>query len=88
MGVYGTGITTLAAIPLPPRTADSLRDELDKAGATTSDNGDVTIGVGALNLLLSVPTSGSWSWLLTGTVTTTTLTQAANELPAVSGSRR
>jgi hypothetical protein len=87
VGLYGQGVTSLVAVPMPFGFARSLRGELQKAiGAPSSDN-SVAIGIGALNLLLTAPNNGS-SWLLVGTVTAKTLTAAAIGLPALRFGRR
>ena len=87
VGAYGSGITTLIAIPLPPRTSGTLRSELEKAGGKVTDGQGVAIGTGPLNLLLSPPTGNLWSWLLVGTVTADTLTTASAALPSPGGFR-
>ncbi len=87
VGAYGSGITTLIAIPLPPRTSGTLRAQLEKAGGKPVDGQGVAIGTGPLNLLLSPPTGNLWSWLLVGTVTADTLTTASAALPSPGGFR-
>jgi hypothetical protein len=88
VGVYGRGVTILIAVPLPPRIAYPLRDQLEQAvGAARTANG-VAIGVGVLNLLLGDPDPEGGTWLVTGTVTPETLTHAESELPPTDGFRR
>jgi hypothetical protein len=88
VGVYGRGVTILLAVPLPPRIAYPLRDQLEKAvGAVNAADG-VAIGVGVLNLLLGQPAVDGGAWLVTGTVTPETLARAMAELPAANGFHR
>lgn len=79
VGVYGRGVTTLVAVPLRERFAGGLRDQLS-AAATVDSTGRLSLGVGPLNLLVTETGAGGRFWLLAGTVTTATLTQAADEL--------
>ena len=89
VGVYGRGPTILLAIPLWSRTADRLREDLQRrAGVATVDAG-LVLEADPLRLILAAPETNGTSWLLAGTVTRATLTDAAAELarnrPSLSG---
>lgn len=85
IGVYGSGVTEFAAVPLFGRTARSLRSQLDKtAGVSTSSAGQ-GVAVGPLSLVLTRASAAGQpgrggGWLLVGTVTVATLVTAANQL--------
>jgi hypothetical protein len=81
VGVYGRGVTELVAVPLPGQLAYSLSQEL--ADATGADPGKpkLSLSVGPLNLMLSLPARADSAWLLVGTVTPDTLDAAAGQLP-------
>jgi hypothetical protein len=87
VGVYGRAVTEFVAVPLPRRIAFGLRDQLlpaaRQAGQPASaDASRVALSVGPLNLLLSSIGEPGGAWLLIGTVTGATLSEAATELPA------
>jgi hypothetical protein len=82
VGVYGRGVTELLAVPLPGRIAYSLGQELAEAIAADPDEPQLSLSIGPLSLLLSVPSRPDSAWLLIGTVTAATLAAAAAELPA------
>ncbi len=82
VGVYGRGVTELVAVPLPGRIAYSFRQELATAIKADPNQPQLSVSVGPLNLLLSIPAQRDASWLLVGTVTDQTLAAAAAELPA------
>jgi outer membrane lipoprotein-sorting protein len=79
VGVYGVGVTTFTAIPLPGRNASSLRRELINAPGAVVDGDRVTITDGVLSLLITESMAGR-TWLLTGTVDASLLTTAAEQL--------
>ncbi len=80
VGVYGRGPTVLFAIPLWRRTAERVRHDLrSQPGVRTVDQG-LLLGAAPLHLLLAVPERGDDSWLVAGTVTEKTLTDAVDEL--------
>lgn len=81
VGVYGRGVTELVAVPLSDRIAYSLSQELTDAIGADPDEPRLSLSVGPLNLLLSVPAQPDSAWLLIGTVTAPTLASAAAELP-------
>ncbi|MGI8759975.1 MAG: transcriptional regulator [Jatrophihabitantaceae bacterium] len=78
VGVYGRGLTQLAAVPLPPHLAGEVAAQL---GSVTS--GAIRLVVGPLNLLLTAAAQDGSRWLLAGTVTAATLAVAGRHLPAV-----
>lgn len=79
VGTYGTGLTLLAAVPLPGRISRPLREQLATAPGVSVTATGTRLAVGPLSLLLTSPV-GRRSWLLTGTVTAATLDRAAAEL--------
>ena len=88
IGVYGRGVTFLTAVPLPGNTADQLRPQLVKAAGSSQDSDGVRISVGPLSLLLTSDALTGRPWLLVGSVTATTLTQAAHDIPKPFGGFR
>lgn len=82
VGVYGRGPTVLLAVPLWSRTAGRVHRELHRRpGVQLIDEG-LLIQAPPLRLLLANPEPNMTSWLLAGTVTTRTLTDAADQLAA------
>lgn len=81
IGTYGSGLTLLVAVPLPGRVSRPLRDQLATTPGATDTAAGVRLAVGPLSLLLT-DSRDRRSWLLTGTVTATTLDRAAAELAA------
>ncbi len=85
VGVYGSGVTQLLAIPLWDRAAEPLRAQLERTpGVRLIDEGDI-LAVGPLGVLLTQRQDFDGGWLLAGTVTESTLITAAREL--ASGAR-
>jgi hypothetical protein len=82
LAVYGRGVAQMALTPLPLRTGWSLRRQLSQASGVTESRTALTLSVGPVGLLLTPP-EGDVVWLLTGTVTSGTLTRAAGELVAL-----
>lgn len=83
IGQYGHGVTQVVVGVLPDNVASSLRDQLAlAAGVSTGPQGTV-IAIGPVGLLLTTPLGSGRSWLISGTVTTQGLTQAATELATV-----
>jgi hypothetical protein len=78
IGVYGSGVTELAAVPLPDEVAFSLYRQLE-ATANTGKYG-LTLSVGPLSMLLTDANVSGGSWLLAGTVTPELLSRAGSEL--------
>ena len=80
VGVYGRGVTTLVAVPLPARAGRSLDDQLTRApGAVTDDDG-VALAVGPLSLRVTRSGPDARRYLLAGTVDADTLSAAAQAL--------
>jgi hypothetical protein len=85
VGVYGTGVTQLLAVPLRGRDADPLRSQLVHTGARALPVGSLLpdaqlLRVGVLGVML---TGGNrLAWLVSGTVTDQTLQHAARDLVA------
>ena len=83
VGVYGHGLTVLVAIPLPWRVAGPLGDQLGKlVGVTKTQNG-VGVTVAPVTVFLTNQDAEGQAWLLTGTVTLSTLATAAGQLPPI-----
>jgi hypothetical protein len=89
IGVYGHGVTEFVAAPLPWRLAYSLHRQLDPKGTSSGPGSDraaaVMLSAGPINLLLSSFANPGGPWLLVGTVTGQTLTQAVQELTGRAG---
>lgn len=81
VGVYGTGVTTVVAVPLPARLAGQVVPSLRTAPGAVEDATGIASGVGALNVQLGPPVGFGDRWLLVGTVTPVTLRAAIAQLP-------
>ena len=80
VGVYGSGVTQLIAIPLWDDAAGPLRDQMKLNPGTRRVNEGHVLSVGPLGILLTrVPYDGG-GWLLAGTVTERTLSEAARDI--------
>lgn len=78
VGVYGSGVTRLIAIPLRDNDAESLREALlSSPTAVTTDTG-IMVSVGPLSVFLTG--DGSINYVVAGTVTADTATAAAADL--------
>lgn len=79
--VYGSGLTRLLVIPLPPREAYELSRQLTRSGARTVD-GEQILRVGPLGAMVTREGGSAFygSWLVSGTVTDETLLDAASDL--------
>lgn len=82
VGLYGSGVTLLVAIPLWDPAAGPLRDQLMATPGALDTRLGLTLGADPLNLLLTVPPFEDGSWLLAGTVTPETLRAAARQIAA------
>ncbi len=82
VGVYGRGVTLLIAIPLWGPAAGPLRDQLAVTPGVRIATVGSALSVAPLNLLLTPPAFEDHSWLFVGTVTPSTLTQAAHKVVA------
>jgi hypothetical protein len=80
VGIYGTGVTELMAVPLRSQDLDTLTAQLVSAGATRRAAGTL-YRVGPLVVLLTVSHRPfDSSWLLAGTVTDQAVVAAARDL--------
>ena len=80
VGFYGHGPTALIALPLRDSIARSLDRQLDESPAATRLGRSVSLEVGPLSVLLVRSERGNF--LLAGTVTPDTLSQASTDLVA------
>lgn len=87
VGVYGSGVTVLVAVPLPPRLADSLQSQVAQVPGARTDADGTAVGTGPINLRLAADSGFGGRWLLAGTLTAAALRTAARALPPVSGFR-
>ena len=81
VGVYGTGMTEVIAIPLRDREADALRDQLADHRGVDQDDRRTVVSVGPLGVVLT-GAEGDGGWLLAGTLTRAALVQAADDVLA------
>ena len=82
VGVYGSGLTQLMALPLQARDAGYLADQLRTSGAKKV-SGALLLRAGPLGVyLVFTHHPFTLGWLLTGTVTDDTLVRAAADLRA------
>jgi hypothetical protein len=81
VGVYGAGITQLIAIPLRDREADALRDQLRQSTDVEVRPAGTMQAVGPLGVLVT-GAEGEFGWVVAGTVTSSTLVDAARDLEA------
>ena len=85
--VYGTGLTRLLAVPLPPREADEIANELTASGAA-KEGGLPLLRSGPLGAVVTRGTGAlGVRWLVAGTVTDQTLLTAAYDLAIGAGPR-
>lgn len=82
VGIYGSGVTKLVAIPLWDKAAVPLRDQLEVTPGGQSLEEGVALRVGPLSVLLTRFKGYDGGWLLSGTVTEKTLIRAARKLAA------
>ncbi len=76
VGVYGTGLTQVIAVPLWDRAAEPLRKQLRLSPQARELSVGTALGIGPLNVLLTESRHGS-GWLLAGTVALSTLESSA-----------
>lgn len=81
VGVYGSGMTEVIAIPLRDREADALRAQLAVTPGVDQDDRRTVVSVGPLGLVLT-GSEGDGGWLLTGTLTRAALVRAADDVLA------
>ncbi|SDO67890.1 transcriptional regulator [Geodermatophilus sp. DSM 45219] len=82
VGVYGRGVTLLAAAPVPGRLAGGLREALTASPDAVTDELGTRVAAGPLGLMLVEPADGP-AYVLTGTVTLDALADAARRLSGV-----
>ncbi|WNV77317.1 sigma-E factor regulatory protein RseB domain-containing protein [Geodermatophilus sp. DSM 44513] len=80
VGVYGRGVTLLAAVPVPQRLAAGLREALTASPEAVVDPLGTRVAAGPLGLMLAERPGGP-AYVLTGTVTLDALGEAARRLP-------
>jgi hypothetical protein len=79
VGIYGSGVTRLLAIPLRDREADPLREQLRIIpGVRTVEQGTL-VTIGPLGVLMGGD-DGQGGWLVAGTVTPAALVRAVEDL--------
>jgi hypothetical protein len=82
VGIYGSGLTQLMAVPLQERDAGYLADQLRTSGATLIHQQPL-LRVGPLGVYLVISHQPfDFAWLMTGTVTDQTLIRAGADLVA------
>ena len=81
VGVYGSGLTRLLALPLLEREAQPLREQPAVAPAAQQHRGGVIVTTRPLRVMLTGDEDDS-GWLVAGTVTRPTVVQAARDLTA------
>jgi hypothetical protein len=81
VGIYGTGMTQLIAIPLRDREADALRHQLAATPGVDQDSERTVVSVGPLGVVLT-GADGDGGWLLAGTLTRAALVRAADDVLA------
>ncbi len=82
VGVYGTGLAQVMAVPLRSRDGRYLADHLRASGATETDD-VLLLRAGPLGIaMICSHDRFDVAWLVTGTVTDATLEQAARDLVA------
>lgn len=79
VGMYGSGVTRLLAIPLRPHEGSPLRKQLRLTPGVRAIPEGTLLSIGPLGVLMSGG-DGEGGWLVAGTVTTDTLTQAVDDL--------
>jgi len=82
VGIYGSGLTQVMALPLQSRDAGYLADQLRTSGARELD-GQLVLRVGPLGVALTFSHHPfDFAWVVAGTVTDDTLVRAARDLDA------
>ncbi len=84
IGLYGRGVTLLAVVPVPGRLSRDLDRAAEQNPNAVRDDTGTRFTAGPLGILL-VSGQGRAAYVLTGTVTTDALAQAAAELPELGG---
>jgi hypothetical protein len=79
VGIYGSGVTRLLAIPIRDREAEPLREQLRITPGAQSIPQGTLVTIGPLAVLMSGD-DDEGGWLVTGTVTADTLVRAIDDL--------
>lgn len=80
VGIYGSGLTQVMALPLQSRDAAYLADQLRRSGAREV-GGQLLLRVGPLGVVLTFSHSPfDFAWVVAGTVTDDTLVRASRDL--------
>ncbi|MCV2491363.1 transcriptional regulator [Geodermatophilus sp. YIM 151500] len=80
VGLYGRGVTLLAAVPVAGRLARDVAGTLRASPEAVDDGRGLRVAAGPLGLLVLDP-PGEGAWLVAGTVTLDALAAAAAALP-------
>ncbi len=80
VGIYGRGPTALIVVPLRRGLSGQVREQLSAAATARATPAGTTLQVGPLSILLTDGGRRRGTFLLAGTVTPETLTQAAADL--------
>ncbi|CAN5129828.1 hypothetical protein BH09ACT12_BH09ACT12_03560 [soil metagenome] len=78
VGVYGTGVTRLIAVPLRDSDADTVRDALLASPTAVTTRAGTLVSVGPLSVFLAA--EDGFNYVVAGTVTADTVTAAAKDL--------
>jgi len=81
VGVYGSGVTRILAIPMRGQEATALREQLRGTFGMRQEPEGTVVSIGPLGVLLTGECEDG-GWLVTGTVTDDTLLAAARDLDA------
>jgi hypothetical protein len=81
VGIYGTGVARLLAVPMRDREGQPLREQLLRTPGVRTTGTGTEAAIGPLGVLLT-GRPGEGGWLVTGTVTAATLELAARDLLA------
>jgi hypothetical protein len=79
VGLYGSGVTLLAVVPVPEHVAWDVADSLRAVPDAVDQRSGVRAAAGPLGLMVFNPPDGD-AYLVTGTVTLDALGRAAREL--------
>lgn len=78
VGIYGSGVARLIAVPLRDQDAEQVRDALLASPTAVASGAGTLVSVGPLSVLLT--SQGGLDYVLAGTVTADTITAAAEDL--------
>lgn len=80
VGIYGTGMTRLLAVPLRDGDAAPVREQLGLTPGARVVRAGTVAALGPLGVMLTAGRGGRPVWLVAGTVTADTLVRAARDL--------